>query len=126
MDKTKKQIKPMECPVCHKFYFTKLEEWEIEAGETPNEQFCFRCGWHYDLEQLSDPDLKNQSNEMSLNEYRTWYKQKRKESKNGTISKNTSLTLYLQSVPFVGNIHSKTNKILTSVLFAGGRTTVLN
>ncbi len=81
MDKTKKQIKPMECPVCHKFYFTKLEEWEIKAGETPNEQFCFRCGWHYDLEQLSDPDLKNQSNEMSLNEYRTWYKQKRKESK---------------------------------------------
>lgn len=80
MDKTLKQIKPMLCPVCGRYYFSKLTEEEIEDGETPNKTQCSRCGWFYDLEQVADPNLKNESNVMSLNEYKEWYKEKVKES----------------------------------------------
>ncbi len=76
-----KQIKPMDCPVCGKFYFSELSDVYLEqVGLTPNTTQCSMCGWYYDLEQLADPDLKNESNEMSLNEYRVWYKQKIKEN----------------------------------------------
>lgn len=81
MDKNVKQIKPMLCPVCGKFYFTELLEDEIEKGETPNTTQCRKCGWFYDLEQLDNPDLEHQSNEMSLNQYKKWYKNKIKENK---------------------------------------------
>lgn len=79
MDKIVKQIKPMLCPVCGKFYFSELSKEEIEEGETPNTTQCSRCGWFYDLEQVADPNLRNESNEMSLNEYKEWYKNKKKE-----------------------------------------------
>lgn len=81
MDKNVKQIKPMLCPVCQKFYFTKLDGFDVEQlGLAPNTMQCSRCGWHYDLEQTKDPDLKNGANEMSLNEYKEWYKKKIKEN----------------------------------------------
>lgn len=81
MDKNLKQIKPMLCPVCHKFFFSELIDVEIEQlGLTPNTCQCRECGWYYDLEQLEDKNLKNQANEMSLNEYKAWYKQKIKEN----------------------------------------------
>lgn len=81
MDKSVKQIKPMDCPVCGKFYFSKLRKWQIEElGKTPNSIQCSQCGWFYDLEQVKDPNLKNESNEMSLNEYREWYKKKIEEN----------------------------------------------
>lgn len=35
-----KQLIPMCCPVCDKFYFTKLTKEEITKGETPNQQQC--------------------------------------------------------------------------------------
>lgn len=76
MDTKTKQIKPMMCPVCGRFYFDKLNEDELKAGETPNETQCSRCGWYYDLEQTKDPSLKKQSNEMSLREYKEWYRKK--------------------------------------------------
>ena len=79
MDNDKKQIKPMDCPVCGKFYFTKLHEAQIEAGITPDMIRCLVCGWCYDLEQTENPDLTNGANEMSLNQYREWFKNKRKE-----------------------------------------------
>ena len=91
MDKTLKQIKPMDCPVCNKFYFTELTDEELEEGATPNTEQCMMCGWYYDLEQLADPDLKNESNEMSLNEYKEWYKQK--------IKKNRRWKHYLDNIP---------------------------
>ena len=72
MNKNEKQIKPMLCPVCGEFYFPKLFDYEIEFGETPNDVQCFHCGWYYDLEQLADPDLENQSNTMSFNQYKAW------------------------------------------------------
>lgn len=79
MDKTLKQIKPMLCPVCGKFYFSELLEDEIKEGQTPNTTQCSRCGWFYDLEQVANPELKHESNEMSLNEYIEWYKNKIKD-----------------------------------------------
>ena len=80
MDKNLKQIIPMDCPVCEHFYFSELDDVRIEQlGLTPNTTQCRECGWYYDLEQVADPDLKNQANEMSLNEYREWYKKKIKE-----------------------------------------------
>lgn len=82
MDKTLKQIKPMLCPVCGKFYFSELNDDEIAEGETPNTTQCSRCGWFYDLEQLDDSNLKKESNEMSLNEYKEWYKNKIEENPN--------------------------------------------
>ncbi len=77
MDKSLKQIIPMLCPVCGEFYFSELTDVDIEQlGLTPNDVQCSRCGWYYDLEQLNDPDLKKQSNQMSLNEYKKWYEDK--------------------------------------------------
>ena len=82
MDKHLKQIKPMLCPVCGKFYFSKLSDTDIEQlGMTPNTTQCTRCGWYYDLEQLKDPDLENQSNKMSLNQYKNWYQAKISQDK---------------------------------------------
>ena len=80
MANNSKQLKPMSCPVCDKFYFTKLSDEEIEKGETPNKQQCSICGWFYDLEQTENPDLERESNEMSLNQYKKWYEDKIKES----------------------------------------------
>lgn len=78
MDKELKQIIPMSCPVCDRFYFSKLDE-DVDIkqlGMTPNTTQCDMCGWFYDLEQFHDPKLKNQSNEMSLDEYKAWYQKK--------------------------------------------------
>lgn len=81
MDKTLKQIVPMECPVCHKFYFSELTEEDIKILKlTPNTTQCNMCGWYYDLEQQANPDLTNQANKMSLNEYRIWYESKIKQN----------------------------------------------
>lgn len=75
MNKEKKQIKPMICPVCGKFYFSELTDDEIESGESPNSVQCSICGWYYDLEQLENPDLVAQSNELSLNQFIKKYKE---------------------------------------------------
>lgn len=80
MDKTLRQIKPMLCPVCGRFYFSELSDDEIEDGETPNTTQCSRCGWFYDLEQVSNPDLEKESNAMSLNQYKKWYEDKIKDN----------------------------------------------
>jgi len=75
MNKDNKQIKPMICPVCGKFYFSELTADEIENGESPNSVQCSECGWFYDLEQLEKPDLMGQSNELSLNQFIQKYKE---------------------------------------------------
>ena len=81
MDKNLKQIKPLLCPVCGKFYFSELTYVAIEQlGMTPNTTQCRKCGWFYDLEQVENPDLEHQSNKMSLNQYKEWYKNKIKEN----------------------------------------------
>ncbi|MEG0034550.1 MAG: CPCC family cysteine-rich protein [Bacilli bacterium] len=82
MNKNIKQIKPMSCPVCDRYYFVKLDDFDRkQLGLTPNTSHCSVCGWFYDLEQFKDPNLKNESNAMSLNEYKEWYKKKIKENK---------------------------------------------
>lgn len=76
MNKEIKQIKPMICPVCGKFYFSELSEDDIKSGDRPNDVQCHMCGWKYDLEQYNNPDLENQSNKLSLNQYKKWYQDK--------------------------------------------------
>ena len=80
MNKEEKQIKPMLCPICGKFHFSELNQDDIEIGISPNSVQCSSCGWFYDLEQVNNPNLKNQSNEMSLNEYKNCYKNKIKQN----------------------------------------------
>ncbi len=77
-----KQLKAMSCPVCDNFYFTELTEEELNNGETPNQQQCSMCGWFYDLEQTTNPNLEHKSNEMSLNQYKKWYQNKIIENPN--------------------------------------------
>ena len=80
MNKDVKQIEPMLCPVCGEFYFSKLDEYELEFGRKPNDVYCHKCGWHYDLEQTKDPNLKNQANALSLTEYKEEYQKKISEN----------------------------------------------
>lgn len=74
MNKEIKQIKPMICPICGQFYFSELTEDEIENGEEPNSIQCRQCGWFYDLKQTENPNLKGQTNLLSLNEFKSQYK----------------------------------------------------
>lgn len=80
MNKEEKQIKPMVCPVCGKFYFGKLTQEDLDDGVTPNSVQCCECGWFYDLEQTSDPNLKDQANILSLTEFKEEYKKLKKEN----------------------------------------------
>lgn len=73
MNKKVKQIKPMICPVCGKFYFSELSESDIESGDMPNTVRCTQCGWFYDLEQTNNPNLENQANKLSLNQFKIQY-----------------------------------------------------
>ena len=66
----KKQFKSMECPVCHKFYFSELTEEDITYGLA---QQCTQCGWNYEIEQVNDHDLVDLVNGMSLKEYKKKY-----------------------------------------------------
>lgn len=79
---TIKNFKPMECPVCHKYYFTDDTDLEKEDPEYEGKQddFCGCCGWKYDLYQFKHPDVPNLSNELSLNDYRRWYQSKLDEN----------------------------------------------
>ena len=75
---TIKNFKPMECPICHKYYFTDDTELEKEDPDYEGKQddFCGCCGWKYDLYQFEHPDVSNLTNELSLNEYKKWYQSK--------------------------------------------------
>ena len=80
MASQEKQIVPMKCPVCGITKFVKLYNEEIEMGISPNDCQCDICGWYYDLEQTKNPNLKNQANKKSLNEYIKWYQEKISEN----------------------------------------------
>ena len=81
MDIKLMQIKPMECPICKKFYFSELSDVDIEQlGLTPNTTQCNICGWYYDLERLENHNLENESNIMSFNQYKNWYNEKIREN----------------------------------------------
>lgn len=102
-----KQLKPMSCPVCDKFFFVELTEEEIINGETPNKQQCCECGWIYDLEQTIDANLKDKSNKMSLNEYKEWYQNKIKENPNWEYYKDFVGESEPHSCPLCGEYEFK-------------------
>lgn len=67
-----KKYTPTKCPVCRRFYFSELDEFEKE-----NDDFipqCFQCGWIYNADQLKDHHLVDVENGKSIAEYRKEYK----------------------------------------------------
>lgn len=70
-------FKPMKCPICHKYYFT----------EKPH--YCRHCGWKYDLLQYEYPEVGHLTNELSLNEYKKWYKKKLAKNPNYDYTNET-------------------------------------
>lgn len=74
-----KNYAEMDCPVCHEFHFSELDESDIEIYDFIQ---CPHCGWKCDLEQTRDKNLENGTNELSLNKYRAWFKNKLKEDPN--------------------------------------------
>lgn len=82
MEKENKFIE-MLCPVCGKYEFADDAIAETDCLEQMNnDDWCPTCGWIYDLNQINDTSLKNGKNEMSLSEYRKWYKKKLEENPN--------------------------------------------
>ena len=72
-----KRYKPMDCPVCGEFYFSGLDESDVEIYDNLQ---CPQCGWIYDLEQVEDPKATTSLNGTSLTDYREKYKALIKEN----------------------------------------------
>ena len=72
-----KRYKPMDCPVCGEFYFSELDESDVEIYDNLQ---CPQCGWIYDLEQVEDPKATTSLNGTSLTDYREKYKALIKEN----------------------------------------------
>ena len=77
-----KKYKKMMCPVCGEFEFVPpTKDLPFLKEMFKNGQInCSVCGWIYDFDQAENHDLKDGFNEMSVNEYREWFKQKRDEN----------------------------------------------
>jgi ribosomal protein L32 len=74
MEKHLKNSGYILCPVCGEYLFTDRDD---PKGE---EDFCNVCGWHLDKEQAKDPGKKDGRNAMSLDEYKAWFAEKRREN----------------------------------------------
>ena len=77
-----KNFKPMECPVCHEYYFaedTDLEKEDVDYKDKQSD-YCMHCGWKYDLYQYEHPEVGNLTNELSLNDYKKWFEGKVSEN----------------------------------------------
>ena len=83
----KDYYKPMECPVCGRFYFSELQD-----GDDISCLQCTKCGWRYDLDQTEEPYLKAGNNACSLAEYRLWYQ--------GMIADNPEYDYSDENCPF--------------------------
>ncbi len=72
---TIKNFKPMECPICHEYYFADDTDLEKEDPDYEGKQddYCLHCGWKYDLYQFEHPEVANMINELSLIEYKRWF-----------------------------------------------------
>ncbi len=66
-----KDYQPMICPICKGFYFSELQE-----GDDVEKLYCHHCGWRYSLKQRLNPQLENDANRVSLEEYKKWYESK--------------------------------------------------
>jgi len=67
-DVTVKNFKPMECLICHRYYFlddTDLEK-ENHEYEGKEDDYCLHCGWKYDLYQFKHPNVPNEFFELYI------------------------------------------------------------
>lgn len=64
------------CPVCGKIFSDDTRKEKADPDYEPFIDRCRHCGWYYDPKQVENPDLRYSENEMSLNEYREWFKRK--------------------------------------------------
>lgn len=69
--------KEMLCPVCGKFYFSALDESDIEIYDFIQ---CSVCGWICDVNQTENPNTANGENELSLSDYREKYEKITKDN----------------------------------------------
>jgi hypothetical protein len=78
-----KKFKPMLCPICEGFYFSKpsKDNYEEELQEyISGEVQCRHCGWIYELEQVRNPETYIGYNKVTLIEYKKEYEEKIKEN----------------------------------------------
>lgn len=73
------KYKEVICPICGEFYFSALEPGDADLYDYVQ---CSICGWKYDADQLQDPELSGGPNEISLNEYKKMYEEKKKADPN--------------------------------------------
>ena len=66
-----KKYKEMDCPICGKFHFSKLDETDVEIYDYIQ---CHSCGWIYNIDQVNNPEMKVDG--ASLCELKARYKEK--------------------------------------------------
>lgn len=72
-----KKYREMDCPVCGKFYFSRLNDDEVAFNDFIQ---CAVCGWKNDLHQTEYPNSVDGANELSLNDYKKDYEKKVEEN----------------------------------------------
>lgn len=79
-----KDFKPMECPICHEYYFADdaEDEKEMPNYKGKHDDYCVHCGWKYDLFQFEHPEVGDLTNKLSLNDYKKWFENKLAEDSN--------------------------------------------
>ena len=77
-----KKYKEMDCPVCGKFYFSKLNDDELLVRDFTQ---CPVCGWKNDSYQTENPDSVDGLNELSLNDYKKEYHKRVENNPNYTF-----------------------------------------
>ena len=70
----------IKCPVCGEYEFSDDNFYEI----------CIVCGWELDPIQCAQPDYDGGANELSLNDYRTAWKQKKDKNLVAKVTESQS------------------------------------
>ena len=117
-----KKFKPMECPVCHEYYFaddTDLEKEDLDYKDKQSD-YCMHCGWKYDLYQYEHPEVGDLTNELSLNDYKKWFEGKVLENPDSIIQ-TIIIFRNLTNAQYVENMNLKMYLLLMFAHIVDGR-----